>query len=165
MPVVAYPTRVATLTRDEIRRWLRDFPPGYVPKTGVINSLLDNVEFSDDDIDAALQFTVDRYNVMTPFTDKTVLELPRALQLYGAVAHLLWSEHFRQLRNQTSTQDGDTQAPGVDDKQSPYAQASQLLWQQWDAFARSYKTQKNAEAFYGGLGSGYLNLSRTYGNL
>lgn len=164
MPVIAFPTRVATLTREEIRRWLRDYPAGYVPKTGVLNSLLDGVEFSDDDIDAALQFTADRYNVMTPYSALTVLELPRMLQLYGAVAHLLWSEHFRQLRNQTSVQDGDVQAPGVDDKQAPYAQASGLLWQKWDELARGYKTQRNAESFYGGLGSGYLNLTRTYGN-
>lgn len=165
MPVVALATRVATLTREEIRRWLRDYPLGYVPKTGVINSLLDNVEFSDDDIDAGIQFTVDRYNILTPFTTLTALEIPRALLLYGTVAHLLQSEHFRQLRNETGTQDGDVQLSGVDAKQAPYLQASSVLMETWQGLARGYKTQRNAEGFYGGLGSGYINISRTYGNI
>ena len=41
MPVIATPTAARILSRDEVRRWMRDFPPGLIPKTGVINALLD----------------------------------------------------------------------------------------------------------------------------
>jgi hypothetical protein len=76
---------------------LRDFPPGLVPKTGVMNVLLEGVEFSDEDVDAGLQGAVDRYNVMTPVTLLQVDAIPRTLLLYGCVAHLLWS--YLTLRN------------------------------------------------------------------
>jgi len=161
MPVLATPTTSRILTRDEARRWLRDFPPGLVPKTGVMNVLLEGVEFSDEDVDAGLQGAVDRYNVMTPTTLLQVDMVPRTLLLYGCVAHLLWSESFRQLRNQATVQDGDVQPIGIDDKTAPYTQASKLLWDKFDELARGVKTQRNMESMYGGISSGYLNVSRT----
>lgn len=161
MPVIATPTTARIVTRDEIRRWLRDFPPGLVPKTGVMNVLLEGVEFSDEDVDAGLQGAVDRYNVMTPMTNLQLDGIPRMLLFYGAVAHLLASESFRQLRNQATVQDGDVQPIGIDDKTGPYTQASKLLWDKYDELARGVKTQRNMEAMYGSLSSGYTNVART----
>lgn len=161
MSVIATPTSTRLVSRDEIRRWLRDFPAGRIPNTGQMNILLDNVEFSDDDIDAGIQGAVDRYNLMTPFTTLPVDAIPRTLVFYGTVAHLLWSESFRQLRNQATVQDGDVQPIGIDDKTSPYTQASQLLWAKYDELCRGIKTQRNMESFSGGMSSGYLNVSRT----
>ena len=161
MPVIATPTSTHIVTRDEVRRWLRDFPPGLVPKTGVMNVLLEGVEFSDEDVDAGLQAAVDRYNAMTPLTSVQADQVPRVLLFYGCVAHLLWSESFRQLRNQATVQDGDVQPIGIDDKHAPYTQASKLLWDKYDELARGVKTQRNMEAMYGSMSSGYLNVSRT----
>jgi len=155
MPVIATPTSPRILTRDEVRRWMRDFPPGYIPKTGVINTLLDGVEFSDDDVDAGIQGAVDRYNAMTPITPINVDMLPRVLLLYGAAAHLLWSESFRQLRNQATVADADVPQIGIDDKHGAYLQASAALWNKWDELARAVKTQRNMESVYGGMPSGY----------
>ena len=161
MPVIATPTTARIVTRDEIRRWLRDFPSGLVPKTGVMNVLLEGVEFSDEDVDAGLQGAVDRYNAMTPITSVSLDAIPRMLLFYGTVAHLLVSESFRQLRNQSTVQDGDVQPIGIDDKAQLYAQSSKFLWDKYDEIARGVKTQRNMEAVYSHLSSGYMNVSRT----
>lgn len=162
MPVIATPTRVRMITRDEIRRWLRDYPSGYVPKTGVINSLLDGVEFSDDDIDQGIRMCTDRYNAMTPYTNLTQDMIPRAIIFYGTAAHLLTSESMRQLRNQASGQVAGVTPVGLDDKHAPYLNAAQLLLAQFDQFARGIKTQRNMEAVYGGLSSGYALINNYY---
>lgn len=161
MPILATPTTPRLVSRDEVRRWLRDYPPGYVPGTGVLSVLLDGVEFSDADIDAGLQHAADRYNGVTPVTNLSPDLLPRVLLLYGAVAYLLQSESFRQLRNQADAQDGDVAPVGLDSKNNPYAQNAMALWQKWDELARGVKTQRNMEAVFGGLSSGYLSVSRT----
>jgi hypothetical protein len=98
---------------------------------------------------------------MTPFTSLPVDSIPRTLLFYGAVGHLLWSESFRQMRNQATVQDGDVAPIGIDDKASAYTQASQLLWAKFDELCRGIKTQRNMESMYGGISSGYLNTSRT----
>jgi hypothetical protein len=60
MPVVGTPTTTQILSRDKIRRFMRDYA-GQVKDTGVINILLDNVEFSDADVQDAIEFTVNFY--------------------------------------------------------------------------------------------------------
>jgi hypothetical protein len=159
MPVVGYPVAVGTITRDDVRRFMRDFP-GPIADTGVINVLLDNVEFSDTDLDAALNYTVDFYNAMTPITNVSFTYLPRVILLYGIAAHLMTSEGIRQLRNQATVQDGNVQPIGIDDKHSLYMQWSQYLRQQYNELARAFKNQKNMESAFGGMSSGYLNVTR-----
>jgi hypothetical protein len=162
MPVIGYPVSSSILTRDEIRRFMRDYP-GPVKDTGVLNVLLDNVEFSDADIDAALNHAVDLYNVMTPVTNLSMDSIPRPILLYGAVSHLMLSEGMRQLRNQATVQDGNVQPIGIDDKQALYQQWADWMRNQFLMMARSVKTQRNMEAAWGGLSSGYLNTSRSRG--
>lgn len=161
MPVLATPTSSRIVTRDEIRRWLRDYPPGLVPGTGVMNILLEGVEFSDADLDAGLQGAVDRYNVITPFTLLGLDQIPRALLFYGSAAYLLQSESFRQQRNQATVQAADVQPIGIDDKAPLYAQMSTALWGKFDELCRAIKTQRNMESMFGHLSSGYSNVSRT----
>lgn len=165
MPVIATPTNTRLVSREEIRRWLRDYPGGgqgvAVPGTGVLNVLLEGVEFSDDDIDAGLQGAVDRYNVMTPMTNLGTDTIPRFLLFYGTVAYLLTSEALRQLRNQATVQAADVAPVGVHDKHPLYLRAAEFLYGQFDTFCRQVKTQRNMESFYGGMGSGYSNVSRT----
>lgn len=160
MPVIATPTAARILSRDEVRRWMRDFPPGLIPKTGVINALLDGVEFSDEDVEAGLMGAVDRYNCMTPLTGVTLDSIPRTLLLYGAVAHLLWSESFRQLRNQATVSDAEVPQIGIDDKTNLYAGACDRLWAKFDELARAVKTERNMEQMSGGLPSGYAYTGR-----
>ena len=161
MPVIGYPVRSSLPTRDEVRRFMRDYP-GPVRDTGVINVLLDNVEFSDADIDASLVYAVDLYNAMTPLTNIGMDQLPRVVTLYGAVSHLMLSEGLRQLRNQATVQDGNVQPIGIDDKQQLYQQWANWLRDQFMSCARQIKNQRNMELAWGGLSSGYLNTSRNH---
>lgn len=162
MPVIGYPVTASIPTRAEVRRFMRDYP-GPVQDTGTLNVLLDNVEFSDADIDAALSHAADLYNVMTPITYLGQGSIPRPLLLYGAVSHLMLSEGMRQLRNQATVQDGNVQPIGIDDKQSLYQQWAAWMRDQFNAMTRAVKTQRNMELAWGGLSSGYLNTSRSRG--
>lgn len=159
MPVIGYPVEEETLTRDQVRRFMRD-TPGPVQDTGVINILLDNVEFSDKDIDAALVFTIDYYNALTPRTLFDVAYLPRIVLLYGAVSHLMLSEGLRQLRNQATVQDGNVQPIGIDDKQALYQNWAQYLRSQFMELARNLKTEWNMNQAFGGFSSGYKQVGR-----
>lgn len=159
MPVIATATQSQMLTRDDVRMWLRDFPPGLVPKTGVINSLLDDVEFSDDDIGLGIRMAVDRYNATTPITRITEDQIPRAIVMYGAVAHLLAGEAHRQRRNQATSSAEGVVPVGIDDKVGPYSQAAEALMAQFDVLAGRVKVQRNMESVYGGFGSGYQWVS------
>ena len=141
---------------------MRDYP-GPVKDTGVLNVLLDNVEFSDADIDAALGYAVDLYNAMTPITFLGMAMIPRVVVLYGAVSHLMLSEGIRQLRNQATVQDGNVQPIGIDDKQALYQQWADWMRNQFNTMARAIKTQRNMESAWGGFGSGYQNTSRSHG--
>lgn len=162
MAVIGYPVASTIPTREQIRRFMRDYP-GPVKDTGVLNVLLDNVEFSDADIDAALGNAVDLYNVMTPITTLSMDAIPRPVILYGAVSHLMLSEGMRQLRNQATVQDGNVQPIGIDDKQALYQQWADWMRNQFTTMARGVKTQRNMEAAWGGLSSGYRNTSRSHG--
>lgn len=159
MPVVGTPAPPRQLTRDDIRGFMRDVA-GQVPGTGALNVLLDNVEFSDADIDRSVRFTVAKYNAMTPQTVATPDTINLYVLLNGAVAFLLRSEAVRQLRNQATVQDGDVAPIGADDKQALYAQLAKQFDDEFVLYARGIKTQNNMEAAYGGLGSGYRAANR-----
>ena len=162
MPVVGTPATTALLNRDRIRRFMRDYA-GQVKDTGVINILLDNVEFSDLDVADAIEFTVNYYTALPPiiglFTEGNI---PPVVLLYGVAAHLLNSEAMRQLRNQATVQDGDVQPIGIDDKFQLYQTASNWMREQFKELAQRIKVQLNMRGAYGGLSSGYANTARNH---
>lgn len=161
MSVTATPSSPSVLLQDDVRAFMRDFA-GMVPNTGRENILMDNVEFSDADLQRAIRFTVARYNAMTPITFTGENSINAYVLMVGVASWLLKSEAMRQLRNQATTQDGDVQPIGVDDKAQLYMQFSQMLGDEFEKYARGIKTQKNMEAAYGGLGSGYSTISRNH---
>lgn len=160
MPVVGTPSATTLLNRDKIRRFMRDYA-GQVKDTGVINVLLDNVEFSDEDMADAIEFTVGYFTALPPiiglFTEATI---PSIVLLFGVSAHLLNSESLRQLRNQATVQDGDVQPIGIDDKFQHYQTASNWMRDQFKELAQRIKVQWNMRGAFGGLASGYANVGR-----
>jgi hypothetical protein len=162
MPIVGTPTAAALLSRDKIRRFMRDYA-GQVKDTGVINILLDNVEFSDADVADAIEFTVNYYTAMPPiigiFTEGSI---PPVVLLYGVTAHLLNSEAIRQLRNQATVQDGDVQPIGIDDKYQMYQAASDWHRSKFQDLAQRIKIQLNMRGAWGGLASGFANTARNH---
>lgn len=163
MPVIGTPAVATSVTLEDIRTFMRDVV-GQVPDTGVINILLDGVEFSDRDIRKAIATTVGWFNALTPmigtFSEHTI---PHVYLLYGSASHLLASEAMRQLRNQSTTQDGDTSPIGIDDKYQLYNTASMTARQMFLESAKEYKMQLNKSRAYGGIGSGYAMVSRNHG--
>jgi hypothetical protein len=155
MPVVATPATPNVLTKDQVRMFMRDRADR--------NILLDTVQFTDDELNLAMDMAVSSFNAVTPQTNLTpqtfALHL-RYVLLIGTTRFLLMSESFLQARNQATVQDGDIAPIGIDDKAQLYAQLSASLKAEWDELVRGVKTQNNMESAYNSLGSGYRNTSR-----
>lgn len=137
-----------SITPGHVSRYLRDFADN--------NILLDEVQFTEEDITDAMKFATAEFNVMGPASTFTPDTFPNDwLLLMGTAAHLMRSEAFLQLRNQATYQDGDIQNIGVDDKFGFYTQLADNLKNEWKIAAQKFKQQMNMEDGYGSLSSGY----------
>lgn len=155
MPIVATPATPVILAEDEVRLFMRDIPDK--------NILLDDVEFTLDDINQGIRMVTSAYNAVTPITSLSTTSWPDSLRyvlLLGVSWYLIKSCAFSQLRNQATVQDGDIAPIGIDDKFPLYMQWHRELKNEWDILVRQIKTQKNLESAYGSLSSGYTNVSR-----
>lgn len=155
MPVVATPTTPSVVTRDQVRMFMRDYAGN--------NILLDSVQFTDNELNLALEMAVSAFNTVTPQTNFLPFTFPhhmRYLLLIGTTRFLLNSESFLQVRNQSTYQDGDIAPLGLSDKSALYSQLAQTLKAEFDELTRGAKTQANMESCYATLGSGYKNVSR-----
>lgn len=140
-----------SLTPGDVTQFLRDY--------GEYNLLLDAAEFSPDDVEKAMRFTVSRFNALTPTSTYATSNFPNEwLLLIGTCSHLMQSEAFLQLRNQVTYRDGDVENIGVDDKLALYQQLSANLAKDWNNHAQKIKQQINMESAYGSLSSGYRYL-------
>lgn len=159
MPVIATPTSPTSLTQDDVRSFLRDFA-GQIPNTGSYNIMFDLPEFSDDEIQRAVRFTVARYNVTALPSNTPQDAINPWLLLLGCSSYLMRSEAHRQVRNQVTYQDGDIQPIGLDDKMQAYLALAQEADAQFISQVTHYKSSKNLEEAYGRIGSGYRLVSR-----
>lgn len=155
MPIVATPTTPVILSKDQVRMFLRDRADN--------NILLDTVQFTDDEVNFALEMAVSMFNGITPQTNLTPMSFPRHLRyllLLGTTRFLLTTESFLQARNQATVQDGDVSPIGIDDKAALFSQLAKGLRDEWEEMTRGIKSQNNMESAYNTLGSGYRNVSR-----
>jgi len=155
MPVVGTPTTPVVVSVDQVRMFLRD----YADK----NILIDDVQFTQDEVNFAAEMATSAFNAVTPQTMLTPSSFPQHLTyvlLIGTARFLMQSESFLQIRNQATYQDGDIAPIGIDDKVAQYSQLAQQLKAEWDELVRGIKTQNNMEGAYNDLGSGYRNVSR-----
>ena len=162
MPVVGTPTPPAVVSEDEIRMWLRDYALGHLPG-GQGNLILDDVQFSRNELTFAVKMAVSNFNAITPISSFLTngSNFPNEyLLLLGTARFLMFSESFHQLRNQASVQDGDIAPSGIYDKSQMYLGLAQALKGEWDQLTRQMKNQFNMEGAYGFFGSGYRNVGR-----
>jgi hypothetical protein len=127
------------------------------------NILLDDVQFTNNELNMAMEMAVSAFNSVTPQSAFTPMSFPAHLQyplLIGTTRFLLMSESFLQARNQATVQDGDVSPIGIDDKAALYSQLAKALKDEWDELVRGIKTQNNMENGYNSLSSGYRNVSR-----
>ena len=161
MPVVGTPvTSDPKISVEEIRLWLRDAALGPLPG-GQGNILLDDIQFTQQEVDFALRMTVSNFNAITPQSGHIIENFPHEyLLLLGTARFLMVSESFHQLRNQVTAQDGDIAPTGIYDKHQAYLALAQTLKAEWGELSRGIKNQNNMEGAYSVLGSGYKNVSR-----
>ena len=162
MPVVGTPATPSIVTEDMIRMWLRDYALGHLPG-GQGNIILDDVQFTPEELTFATRMAVSNFNAITPISNYLTdgSNFPNEyLLLLGTARFLMMSETFHQLRNQANAQDGDIAPTGIYDKAQAYLALAQALKGEWDQLTRQMKNQFNMESAYGFLGSGYKNVGR-----
>jgi hypothetical protein len=140
--------------------FMRDYALGKLPG-GQGNIILDDVQFTPDELTNAVFFAVSAFNAMTPISTYIEENFPNPyLLLIGTSRFLMMSESFHQLRNQIHVQDGDIAPTGVYEKHQLYLQMAQQLKAEFDQLARAMKNQFNMEGAYGSVGSGYRYIGR-----
>jgi hypothetical protein len=163
MPVQLTPDTTFSLTTEDIRAFMRDQPE--------YNILLDDVEFSNVDIQRAMRLTVAKWNALPPITNLTGPEfLNEWVLLCGVCCILLKSEGLRQKRNQLTVQDGNIANVGLDEKESLYLKWSMIFCDEFERLAQAAKIQQNMESILddgrgrcgpsNGFGSGYRYIGR-----
>src|SRR5436853_616366 len=107
MPVTGTPTTPIIITVDQERMFLQDKAEN--------NILLDDVQFTQDQLNFAIEMAVEAFNAMTPMTQFTASSFPnKYLLLLGASKFLMLSTTFLLIRNQATMQDGDVKNIGID---------------------------------------------------
>ena len=138
------------VTYEMVRKHTRDA----VPK----NILLDALDYSDAEIDMAIEMAVCHFNVMPVLTNYTCANFPsKCLLLIGTTAHLLEHNAHEQLRNQLGYNDGNIHMD-IHDKHQLYLAFSQTLWAQFDKLSRELKNSLNLAAAWGDMGSPYSGV-------
>lgn len=141
---------------DCVRLILRDF--------ALNNILLDEVQFSDKEIDRAIELATSRFNSTPVLSSKSWRQIPEDILFHGTAYWLMLSESFLQVRNQVSVPADDLGVIGIDDKMQLYNQAAQQLKADFDRRTREWKDAANMANGYGDFSSGYSNVSRFHHN-
>jgi len=131
------------LDEVRIRMWMRDNDPE-------ANLLLEDYEFSSEEIAEARQMAVDEWNEMLPpCAPHTVESFPYRFNLLQATtANLLFIASHRFRRNQLNVQVGGG-ASDDQNKEGPYLAASDRLRQAWQSWAKMRKHSLNADLGWG----------------
>lgn len=131
------------LTELDIRIWLRDNDPE-------ANKLLDDYEFSSEEIRTAMTLAIDYWNEMPPhIINFDINTFPfRHAFLKGTVANLLFiaANRFRRNALQYQTAGG---AVFDQEKYQQYDAAGQRLWDEFRLFVDKTKRALNAEYGWG----------------
>jgi hypothetical protein len=155
MPIVATPAAAVVVTVEQVRRFMRDYPDK--------NILLEDVEFTQEEVNQALDLATSAWNSIPPLLYITTTTWPAGteyLLLLGTAWNLLLGGTFTQLRNQATYQDGDIAPIGIDDKFPLYQSFGQQLRSEWWQQVQQVKAALNLQAAYGSLSSGYRWVSR-----
>ena len=154
MPVTVPSTQVRLPLREQVRMFLRDVP-GRIPGSGSENLLLGDVEFSDPELDFAKTLAVSNFNsTKPPLRHRAAEAIPLDILLTGIAAFLMNAESFRQLRNQSTAQDGEVPL-GIDDKHGAYLQLRRFMMDEYVQALTAYKIQENLKGAWGGVSSGF----------
>lgn len=135
---------------NKLRFLLRDYEP--------LNTLhLNQLEFSDSDLEIALELAVRKLNTVNPVSSYTLENLPNIFEmaLYDLAISLLLKSRIRELsRNNVDYYSGGI-VMSLDKIISEYVQTAQILESQAIQNIQTIKIQKNNESFCGNFTSAY----------
>ena len=137
---------------EDIRRWLRDTPEK--------NPLLEDNEFSTDDILLAIKMAVAAFNETPIRTSFEVAGFPYIACLFDGVAAFLYEgASVQQARSHLPYATGGVQ---VDDMSHSvdYAALASNFRKKFNDETRAIKNQMNLEAGWGSIGSPYVRRNR-----
>lgn len=131
------------LTDLDIRIWLRDMDPS-------ANLLIDDYEYSPEEMRTAMTLTVDYWNDQPPFIGcHDVKTFPwRSKLLCGTAANLLFIAAHRFRRNALKYQAGGMQIADQE-KYAEYDSAATRLWEEYKNWVQIAKRALNAEHGWG----------------
>lgn len=131
------------LTDMDIRIWLRDSDPA-------ANVLLDDFEFSPEEIRTAQTLTVDYWNETPPaISGYDYVDFPyRFALLRGTSANLLFMAAHRYRRNELQYSAGGLSVDS-ENKYQQYDAAGSRLWEEYKQWVRMKKREINANLGWG----------------
>ena len=144
----------AKITARDVRIFLMDTP--------ALNTLLDGVRWSDEDIDRAGLFVVDAFNCQLPPTGyiSSVESFPfRYLLLIGVAGHLLRGAAVGEASNALSYQ-ADGVSVADRDKAQVFSELGNNFWKEFLDMSKQIKLAANVNSLLGMTGSefGYTPL-------
>ena len=133
------------LTELDIRIWMRDTDPA-------ANLLLDDYEFSPEEIRTAMTLTVDNWNDQPPYIGcHDIKSFPwRSKLLCGTAANLLFIAANKFRRNALKYQAGGM-AVADQEKYAEYDSAGGRLWEEYKQWVQISKRALNAEHGWGSV--------------
>lgn len=120
-------------------------------RTASENFLLDDIEFTDEEINNAMVLAVDRYNSTLPLVNTYTSEnFPyRYEMMLGSSAILLRAKAVNMMRNNLNYQTSDGVAINDLERRQEYFQLAQAFDQEFLDRITKLKVSKNAEECYG----------------
>jgi hypothetical protein len=138
-----------SVTLDDVRMFMIDNVPSD-------NFLLDAVEFTDEQINKAMNFATDRYNSTPPLlTPLSIERMPHFVLVQGTTAILLRMRAMNYARNRLDYNQKDGAAVQDKNKMQEYLLLSKELMAEFDRSVRELKYAANLNGAYGGVLSPY----------
>jgi len=139
----------AKITSTDVRRFLLDKPN--------LNTLMDGVRWTDEDIDKACIDVIDAYNCIPPAIGyvSTVESFPlRYLLLIGVSGHLLRGAAIGEASNQLNYSAEGVQVADRD-KAGLFTELGNGFWKEFMEMSKQVKITQNVNALLGSIGSEY----------
>lgn len=131
---------MAAITPDYVRLFIRD--------NIEYNKLLDELQFDDERISQATDLAIDKFNLMTPFSNYIESTFPnRSLLLLGTLEQLFLGEAAAAARNELTYSDGGLTVP-LEERFQYYTALAQTYGQQFQQMGQQLKIQLNMEEGY-----------------
>lgn len=135
-----------------VRMMMRDYADN--------NILLDDVEFTNDEVRRAIAFATSKFNRIPIRTTYTWRLIPEDLLFLGTARWLMLSNSFLQMRNQVSVPSDGLGVIGIDDKYQLYFNQMQAMKAEFEVGVRDLKDELNISLGFGSVPSGYAHVSR-----